>query len=302
MRSPLVTETCASGSVAASNIGAAPRRSRPDRLTNLKRRRLASLLLVVVAGTLPLPAAPPPLSGDHRLMLSFAEDGALISKAWFEAGAGASRDSGGNDFGFYLMAAFRYGRDVEAGVKVGALHREREAGSDLYGTSLVDSFSRTGASDLMLYGKYRILRSPFDLAVGGSVDLPLSDDDSGLTSGAVRGRGFAALRARLSGGGAIVGHAGLVNSGDARFGAGASGRTAAIAGVGLLQPISRIWTFTGEIDYQGAVLDGTEAATRAAAGLDWRPTENIAARGGLAAGLTDGAPSISGILSCVFYF
>jgi hypothetical protein len=146
------------------------------------------------------------------------------------------------------------------------------------------------------------MRSPFDLAVGAAFDVPLAGDETGLTSGAVRGRGFAALRGRLAGGGAIVGHAGLVNSGDAQFGDGASGRTAAIAGLGLLQPISRIWTFMGEIDYQGAVLEGTEAATRAAAGLDWRPTENIAARGGLAAGLTDGAPKISGVLSCAFYF
>jgi hypothetical protein len=263
---------------------------------------MACLLIVVIGGALPLPAATPPLSGDHRLMLSFVEDGALVSKAWFEAGAEAARDDGGDDFGMYVMAAFRYGRDVEAGVRTGALHRERDAGSDLYGTTLADSFSKTGAADLTLYGKYRVLRSPIDLAVGASVDLPLSGDDTGLTSGAVWGRGFVALRGPLSGGGAIVGHAGLANSGDAHFGDGATGRTAAIAGVGLLQPLTRIWTFSGEIDYQGALFDGTEAATRVAAGLDWRPTENIAARGGLAAGLTEGAPSISGVLSCAFYF
>jgi len=118
----------------------------------------------------------------------------------------------------------------------------------------------------------------------------------------VVGRGFAALRGRLSGGGAIVAHAGVAVSGDARFGDGAGGRTAALAGIGVLQPLSRIWTFMGEVAYQGPRFDGTAADSRILAGLDWRPTENIAARGGLAAGLSDGAPSISGVLSCAFYF
>jgi hypothetical protein len=246
-------------------------------------------------------AEAPPLSGDHRLLLGFVEDGTVVSKAWFEAAAGGARYEGGSDIAGSIFAAFRFGRDVEAGVRGGVLHRTREAGSSLYGSTLTEAISATGPSDLQLYGKYRLMRSPVDLSIGGAVDLPLAAHDSGLTSGAVRARGFVAVRGPLRGGTAIVGHAGVAVAEDAGFGS-ASGRTAGLAGFGVLVPLSRIWTFSGEFDYQGALFDGERSSSVVAAGLDWRPTENIAARGGLTAGLSGQAPNVAGIFSLAFYF
>jgi hypothetical protein len=299
---PLCAVECRARRIANIRTGAARSRPRPSTILQ-PAARLALIAVVILAPSAALAAgAPQPLSGDYRLLLGFIEDGAIVTRALFEAGAAGGRGDTGTDLGASFLAAFRLGRDVETGVMGGVLRRDRDAGAELYGSTVPGSFSSTGPSDLRIYGKYRFRRSPVDLSAGASFDLPLAASDSGLTSGALRARGFVAVRGRLAGGTAIIGHAGVASAGDAEYGDGAAGRLSAVAGVGVLGPLSRLWTLVGELDYQGAPFEGDHASTRLLAGLDWRPTGNIAARGGLIAGWSQGDPDYSGILSLMFHF
>src|SRR5439155_945216 len=79
------------------------------------------------------------VTGDHRLLLHFVEDGALVSKGWIEAAGTYARVDGGSDIGADLRAAFRFGRNVEAGLTARALMRSRDAGrtSGLLGFGLL---------------------------------------------------------------------------------------------------------------------------------------------------------------------
>jgi hypothetical protein len=253
-----------------------------------------------IAAVSPCPAATLPVGRDHRLLLGFIEDGAVVGKGWFEAALTAGDSGDGWDDRGTTLVALRYGRDVEAGVIVGALHRQRHAGAPLYAGTVDDPFSRTGAGDAVVYGKYRVLRGTVDLALGASASIPIAGDTSGLTSGAMEVRGFVGARGALPGGTALIGHVGLATSGTSGF-SGASGGTALRAGVGSLVPLARIWTLILEADYEGGLFAGQGSGTTALAGLDWRPTENIVVRGGMGGGWGRAA-EFTGILAVAFRF
>lgn len=252
------------------------------------------------AAAQPCRGATLPVGRDHRLLLGFIEDGAIVGRGWFEAALTAGDSGAGRDYRGTTLVALRYGRDVEAGVVVGALHRQRDAGAPLYGGTVDDSFSRTGATDAVVYGKYRVLRGTVDLALGASASIPIAGDASGLTSGAMEVNGFVGARGALPGGTALIGHAGFATAGTSGY-SGAPGGTALRAGVGSLVPLARIWTLILEAQYEGGLFAGQAAGTTALAGLDWRPTENIVMRGGLGGGWGR-APDFTGILAVAFRY
>lgn len=264
-------------------------------------RAALSLALALLAAPHRLCAETTPIGGDHRLLLQFVEDGAVVQRIWLEVAAQYDLFQDGEDARFATNVAFRYGRDVEAGFVVSGLHRSREEGADLYGSTVGDSFSTTGFGDFVLYGKYRVIRSPFDLGVGAKVSVPLADSQTGLTSGAVLGSGFVGMRKSFASF-TLVGHAGFVVPDESHYGDDAPGRWSATAGVGALVPITRLWVLIAEVDYDGARFDQEDASARALVGLDWRPAESMAVRGGVAAGLTDAGPRVSGVASFVFHY
>ena len=263
---------------------------------------MAVAALAAAIARIPALAAPPPLSGDHRLLLQFVEDGALVQKGWFEIRGEGDRSGGGSDLRGEALAALRYGRDVEAGVRLGALRRSRRSGERLYGTMPDGDLRTEGLESATVYGKCRLLRSPFDLSLGGTLTVPLADRASGRTSGALTGSGFVAFRGRLPRGAALVAHVGVEASGDARFGAGARALHPAVAGAGGLVPLSRIWTLLAEVDYEGALYEGAHDRALGLLGIDWRPTGNLVVRGGAAARLDGEAADQEGILSVAFHF
>src|SRR5262245_22201049 len=143
-----------------ANIGTAGAASRRRWRTILQpgapRSRVPRLCfaLAVAAWSAAAPAlAALPVGRDHRLILGFVEDGAIVGTGWFEAGFSAGDSGEGWDIRGTTLVALRYGRDVEAGFSLGGLHRERHGGAPLFGGTVEDWFSRTGADDALVYGK-----------------------------------------------------------------------------------------------------------------------------------------------------
>lgn len=298
-----VTRRRATGGTANIGGGQPGSRSRAAR-TILKPGRAIRVLLLLMFTNVPATdsrAGTAMPGGDARLLLRFVEDGAVVQKAWIEFGLSWERFDAGSDTQFRPEIAFRYGRDVEAGLVASVLRRSRQAGAELYGSEVDEDVSSTGLGDFMIYGKYRVLRSPLELSVGATCSLPLADGDSGLTSGAVQGSGFVGLRKRFSTL-TIAGHLGFAVSDEARYGIRAEGLLSATAGIGVLLPLAPMWVLLTELDYAGAEFEGEGFVSRGLIGLDWRPMSNMVVRGGVGAGLSDAAPGAFGLASLVFDF
>lgn len=276
--------------------GAAARR----RVTAVHRgaRVMAVALVLVLQGA---DAAALEISGDHRLLRRFIEDGAIVQKAWYEAAASYEDSERGHDLEGTIAAAFRVGRDLETGIVAGVLARRREAGERLFGAGLASSVDTAGLADGTLYAKYRILRSPIELAIGGAALLPLADSSHELGPGALGFQGFLGLR-RSFAGATLVGSLGATDRSDSRAEGGARGRSAGRVGTGILVPLSYVWTFVGEVTYDGPRYEGDRADSRVLAGLDWRPTANLVVRGGVGGGLSERAPGRSATISAAFHF
>jgi hypothetical protein len=153
----------------------------------------------------------------------------------------------------------------------------------------------------LVYGKYRILRSPIELAVGAGVELPLADASSGRGPGIVQYRGFVGLR-RSFARATVVWSLGASARTAARSNAEADGRTSGSCGVGVLVPLGSMWTFVGEAAYDRPRFSGDRSDGRMLGGLDWRPTENLAVRGMMGAGLTSAAPGRTASMSLAYHF
>jgi len=252
-----------------------------------------------VAG--PACAAMQAIGGDERLFLGFVEDAAIVRKGWLEMAARYEEYDDGRDLAIDINTAFRLGRDVEVGVLGGALDRARDAGADLNGAALASDLRASGLQDPRLYGKFRFLRGPFEMAAGAGVSLPVTDENRGLGPGVARYEAFLGLR-RSFATAAIVGSLGMTTQDDDPDSGGAAGRRAGLVGAGVLVPMRGDWMFVGELRYVGSHYQGGEDDARLLAGLDWRPTDRMIIRGAVAAGLRDGAPPFGAVFAGVFHF
>jgi hypothetical protein len=272
-------------------------------------RRRAALRLFGSAALLACLPAPGPgavaatrvISGDYRLIERFVEDGAIVTEGWLETEARYTEWDGGRDLEGSIRLAFRVGRDGEAGVTFGVIDRQRGAGERLFGADLPSPIDGAGWSDAQVFGKYRVLRSPIEVALGAIAVLPLAAEDRGLGSGSLQHEVFVGVRqsfARAS----LVGSLGIGDRGRSRAAGEAEGRRSAVLGVGLLVPLVYEWTLLTELNYEGRRYRDDAADARLLAGFDWRPTQNTVLRVALARDLADGAPDLEGVLSAAFHF
>jgi hypothetical protein len=235
------------------------------------------LLLLAAAGNGPAFAAE--ISGNHRLMETFIEDGAIVLTGWTEFVATYARQGGGRDL----------------------IGRRRDAGDRLFGSSIPQPVDGAGLSDALVYGKYRLFRSPVEMSLGAAATLPLADEESGRGPGRSQYQAFIGLRKNFARS-TWIWSAGVGDRGDSKAFGGAEGRTTFRVATGLLVPISLMWVFMAEARFEEERYRDQGDDGRVLVGLDWRPTENTVFRGAAGTGLTDEAPDVVATLSAVFTF
>ena len=267
----------------------------------MKRRRLPWTLAIVAMGCLTGTAQSQEITGDHRLVESFIEDGAILRQGWLEAGAGYSAWGGGHDFETGVHVAFSALERWEVGGRVSYLDRTRSRNEVLFGEKLSSDIGENGLGDLDLYGKLRFGTDPREYGTGLIVKIPSGDDRERLGSGSTDYAVFFATR-RTFDRFAWVGNASLRINGDARTPGGGNGEVSGALGGGAIYRISYSWTLMAEARYETRRYDGGDVDFRVTPSVDFRPTENLALRLGVALGLADGSPDQEATFSLVFHF
>jgi len=241
------------------------------------------------------------ITGNHRLFERFIEDGATLRQGWMEARAGYANWDGGHDLGIGTLLAFRVTGRLEAGGSFGYIDRDRARGEGLFGESLSGPVHENGLSDLDLYAKLQLTQGPRETSVGLVVKLPVADETERLGTGQTDYELFMACRGtrpRV----AWVGNGGVRLTGDSRTPGGAEGRPSLLLGGGALVRLSYSWTFLSEAVFETKRFSEGDPELKVVPALDFRPTENISLRLGVAIGLTKGSPDQETTLAAVFQF
>jgi len=260
-------------------------------------RTLAVLLLGYGGGL----ARAQEITGNHRLLENFEMDGAILRQGWLEAGAGYSIWGDGHDSALGTRVAFSAMDKLEMGGRIAYLSRTRSRDQVLFGERLSSSIDENGLGDLDLYAKLRFRTEPRDWSAGLLIKLPAGDERERLGSGSTDYGVFLATRrtfTRL----AWIGNASVRFNGDARTPGGGNGTTSGALGGGALFKLSYSWSFMAEARYETRRYDGGDVNFTIAPSFDFRPTENLALRLGLAFGLADGAPDRAASFGTVFHF
>jgi hypothetical protein len=241
------------------------------------------------------------ITGNNRLLENFVEDGAVLRQGWLEAGTDYGEWSGGHDFNVGTRISFSARERFEFGGRFSYLDRERARGDVLFGERLSSGVSDNGPGDVDLYGKYRFKTQPRDWCAGILVKLPTADDQERLGSGRTDYEAFLATRRTFTKF-AWIGNAALRMNGDAQTPGEASGKISGALGGGMILKLSYSWSFMAETRYETRRYQGGDVDFRITPSIDFRPTENLAFRLGVAFGLADGSPNQEGTFGAVFHF
>lgn len=263
--------------------------------------RLRSAAPLLVSSTLVLAslAAPGALAEDdpaatnritaeagitERLILGFDTEAALVDQQWWEGQAEISDDDAFDATIARLVVAFQPIRDFEFGGRVG------------FGSTDTSGFlpDGSGATDLDLWGKYflGVAGKDTSFAVGALATVPTGDDTAGLGNDAFSFGGFVSIRqpldrATLSGAFGV-----RVHEDGTTLGVPLEGETSAFLRVGVLGPVRPNLTVFGEAQVESERFRRLDTDFRLLGGTNWKVTERGVVRGGIAIGLSDGAPDV----------
>lgn len=241
------------------------------------------------------------ITGNHRLVDRFIEDGAMLRQGWLEARGGYGDWGGGRDVTVGTLVAFKVLENFEIGGRIAYLDRTRSRDEVLYGERLGATVAENALGDLDLFGKVRFTPSPREFSLGLVVKVPAGDEHERLGSGRTDYELFGATRQTL-GKFAWVGNGGVRFNGDSRTPGGGDGRTSFLLGGGALIKLAYSWTFLAEAAFESRRYSGGDPDVRLTPALDFRPTENLSLRLGVGVGLADGSPDREATFGAVFQF
>ena len=150
----------------------------------------------------------------------------------------------------------------------------------------------SGATDLDLWGKWRVGSSSADtdISVGAELTVPTGDDTAGLGTDAFAVSLFGALRQQMQNS-VLVAYAGVQFNDDGRMsGVRLKGRTAGLMGAAVMVPLANAITFVGEANLVTERFDDTDSDFAIRGGINWHVTDRGVVRTALEVGITDGAP------------
>ena len=232
----------------------------------------------------PIQEAPPPAPPmPVRLLKGFVLDGGIQPNVWLEmqwrmeANAPLPGGIDGTRSSLNWILALGFNDRVEAGLSFGGMTLEPDGES-----------SRTDTTDIEIYGKYRLTRSPFDLSFGGLVKIPTANSEEMLTSGSTDWEAFAAIREDF-GNIKAIGSLGVRWNGDSDE-AGADGEVSLLAGGGVIFALGRRSFGSLELNYESRRYEELSSDCRVTPGFLIRLGERGLFRAGVGIGLSDGAP------------
>jgi hypothetical protein len=223
--------------------------------------------------------------GLGRFYLQLVEDPEIARGYYAEAGLAAMEHDDYDRRELRALFAFRPIPRVELGVRGGW--------ADLDAGALDDS----GVMDTDAWGKLELHRTPTGRAAvtaGALLTFPTADADAGLGNDALQSKLF--VSGSWTGADIVLaGHVGArATEGATVGGVSREGRTAFVAGLGVLVPLWDRLFVTFEARHEGERFEGLDPDARASAGVSWRPPLPRAVpgvlRSAIAFGLDDGAP------------
>ena len=214
---------------------------------------------------------------EARLFQNYFLDGSQVGKFYGEAGLNFSDFDFVNLFSIGGRAGFPIGMNFEAGLELNYLSFDPNNGDNV-----------SGLSDLSFIGRYLVSDGPTDISIGGSITLPVGDEDVG--QGDVDLGVFGALRHPASDQLSITGTLGIdfLEQGD-------DYEASLQLGGGIIYRTQPNLYLIGELNFI-TELDFALLSF----GVDYVLDSNAHLRPAVGLGLDDGAPDFALLLSIAF--
>jgi len=247
-------------------------------------------------------APPRKIGPESRLFMRFVEDAAIVPSYWlegraqlltnlpaFEDGSGAGNEANRLDAG--AVFALNVAEDFEFGARLGVADRDPEGAA-----------SKSGLSDMDLWGKFSVVTDPVKSSLGLMLTLPTGNSDKLLGTGETDVEFFGGIRkdfAHLT----LVGNAGLRVNQDPDFGdVTIEGKNSVMVGGAVLFPAGDRVVLSAEWAMETERYRGLDNDSRLLGGFEYRQNDSIRFRAGAGGGLSRGAPNLTATGSVIWLF